>query len=179
MSKIIAKKAYLSHLPNGEVAVSFVTNDMYSANLLVNELENLDKIDVTAKAHKSSRSLRQNAFFWLIIEKISKEINGIATHSNKMLVYKELLIEAQTKYEYVLILPEAVKMLESQFRAVIPTNQTREVNGKELMMYQVFIGSSKMNTKEMTQLIDVALNYASDIGIVDSEIESMRVELYE
>ena len=36
-----------------------------------------------------------------------------------------------------------------------------------------------MTAKEMNELLDVALKYANDVGVVDSEIESLRVELYD
>ena len=60
MSKLLSSKVYMSYLPDGKVAVSFIADDKYTANLFVRELEHLDKIEVNAKQHKSSRSLQQN-----------------------------------------------------------------------------------------------------------------------
>lgn len=176
MSKLTASNVYLSFMPDNKVAVSFIANDRYVANLFVKELEHLDKIELTAKAHKESRSIRQNSYLWAIIGKISDVINFEHTSDSTMKIYAELLVKANVKYEFVLVLETAKHILESQFRAVIDTGQRREINGKELVMYKVFIGSSKFDTKEMTELVDLALKYASEVGVVDSEIESLRLE---
>lgn len=176
MPKLLASKVYPAHLPDGQVAVCFVAKNAYHANLFIRELENHDLINVTAKAHKESRSLRQNNYLWRIISLISDKINGEHTRESTMKIYGELLTEAQVKYEFVLLLPEAEEMLLGKFRAVIDTGQRREVNGKELHMYKVFIGSSKFNTKEMNELIDLAIKQAYELGIQSSEIETMRVE---
>lgn len=185
MSKIVASKVYQSYLPDGQVAISFIATDRYAANLFVNELQHLDKIDVTAKKHKESRSIRQNSMLWGIISKISDVINGEHSNESMMKIYGDLLVKSNAKRELIAVLPSAINHLTTIFRAVIPTGQTiTSVNEKtskiaELVTVWVYYGSSKFDTKEMTDLIDTALNYASDIGIVDSEIESMRVELYE
>ena len=63
--------------------------------------------------------------------------------------------------------------LRKSFRAIREIG-TREVNGKELTMYQVFIGSSKYDTKEMTDLIETVIRKCDEFGIVDSEIEVIR-----
>ena len=176
MSKLVAEKVYQSYLPDGKVAVSFIAKDRYVANLFVKELEHLDLIDITAKKHKESRTLQQNKMLWAIISLISDKLNFEHTEESTMKIYSELLVSANIKYEFMLILPEAKHILEQSFRAVIDAGQSREVNGKELRMYKVFIGSSKFDTKEMTELIETALNYASKLGIVDSELESIKGE---
>ena len=45
-------------------------------------------------------------------------------------------------------------------------------------MYQYFIGSSKFNTKEMTELIESVLDKLAELGVYDSEIEVARSEYY-
>lgn len=176
MAKLIAIKVYMSHLPGGKVAVSFIAENSYNANLFVTELEKHDKLDVTAKGHKESRTLRQNSMLWRVITLISDKINFEHTNESTMKIYGELLVEAQVKYEFMLVLPEAQHILLENFRAVIDTGQRREVNGKELHMYKVFIGSSKFNTKEMGELIDLAIDRAYQVGIHSSELESIRME---
>ena len=47
---------------------------------------------------------------------------------------------------------------------------TFEHNGKTFNQYKVFYGSSKMNTKEMTKLIDTVMQMARELDIpVDEE----------
>lgn len=182
MSKLVAEKVYQSLLPDNKIGITFVATDRYAANLFVRELEHLDKIDVSAKGHKESRSLRQNKMLWAIIGKISEHLNYEKSEESTWKIYAELLVKAQVKRELVAVLPEAIDMLKTQFRAVIPTGQTIEAWNEKLQRNTilhtcwVYYGSSKFNTKEMTELIDIALMYASQLGIVDSEIESIRAE---
>ena len=89
--------------------------------------------------------------------------------------YCIMLEEANVKYDYMLALPEAEDMLRKTFRAIRKLDE-REVNGKKLNMYQYFIGSSKFNTKEMTELIEATLDKLAELGIYDSEIELARKE---
>ncbi len=86
-----------------------------------------------------------------------------------------MLEEANVSYDYLLALPEAEPMLKQTFRVIRKINE-REVNGKKLNMYQYFIGSSKFNTQEMTELIEATLDKLAELGIVDSEIELAREE---
>ena len=40
-----------------------------------------------------------------------------------------------------------------------------QINGKDRYIYKVYLGSSKMNTKEITELLDEAIKLASEVGI--------------
>ena len=84
-----------------------------------------------------------------------------------------MLEEANVAYDYLLALPEAEPMLRKSFRVVRKMGE-REVNGKTLNVYQYFIGSSKFNTQEMTELIEAVLDKLAELGAYDSEIELAR-----
>lgn len=86
-----------------------------------------------------------------------------------------MLEEANVAYDYLLALPSAEPMLRKTFRVIRKLDE-REVNGKTLNLYQYFIGSSKYNTQEMTELIEATLDKLAELGIVDSEIETARKE---
>lgn len=182
MSKIVATEIYLSPLPKGETAVSFIVEDRYIADMFVRELKHLDKIEVSAKAFSGSRSLRQNRFMWALIGKISEVMNGERSKESTTKIYVDLLKEAQAKRDLIAVLPEAIDTLKAQFRAVVPTGETiRTINKEtgreaELVSVWVYYGSSKFNIKEMTELLDITIAYAGQLGIHDSEIESMRAE---
>jgi len=175
MSKIIANSVFSYVNKDKKTVVCFETENSYNANLFVNELEKLDKIEVTAKQHKESRSIRQNKFLWAIIESISQQINGARLESDIIKIYTDILVEANVKAVYLGAIPEAKKILEGQFRHVyeMPNSMTTE-KGVKMVLFKCFIGSSKFDTKEMTELIEVALQYASKCGVQNSEIESMR-----
>ena len=86
-----------------------------------------------------------------------------------------MLEEANVSYDYLLALPEAESMLKKSFRVVRKVGE-RIVNGKTLNIYQYFIGSSKYDTKEMTELIESVLDKLAELGVYDSEIELARRE---
>jgi hypothetical protein len=41
----------------------------------------------------------------------------------------------------------------------------QEVNGKDCYVYKVYIGSSKMDTKEMTELLDITFQLCAELSI--------------
>ena len=88
-----------------------------------------------------------------------------------------MLEEANVSCDFMLALPEAELMLKKSFRVIRKVGE-REVNGKTLNMYQYFVGSSKFNTKEMTELIESVLDKLAELGVYDSEIEIARSEYY-
>ncbi len=108
---------------------------------------------------KSKRSIEQNKLLWELIGKIANK-----THNDDIDVYCSLLEKANAKYEYILTANDMEETLKKSFRGV-KFIRTQEINGKECYVYKVYIGSSKMNTQEMTNLIDVALNIAAEYGI--------------
>lgn len=177
--KITVKEPYVSYLPEG-VAISFKT-DYMSATQLINELKGSENIILSAKAQRPLRSLRQNAFLWGIIEKVSQEINGERTEDSLMKIYTDILQKANVRRELVAVLPESLNTLKKTFRAVIPTGQTirakNEKTGKnaDLITVWVYEGSSKFNTKEMSELLDIAIHYAITANV---EIDDLK-RLYE
>jgi ABC-type Zn uptake system ZnuABC Zn-binding protein ZnuA len=97
-------------------------------------------------------------------------------------IYGELLTQANVKRDLIAVLPQAVETLKSTFRAVVKTGQTiKSVNEKtgktaELVSVWVYHGSSKFNTKEMYDLINIAIMKCSELGIQDSELLSIKNE---
>ena len=54
--------------------------------------------------------------------------------------------------------------LQEQFRACEVVKEI-DLNGKLGVMVRVYLGGSKMNTKEFSQLIDTALDVASQLNL--------------
>ena len=79
-------------------------------------------------------------------------------------IYVMCLERANAKFDYIGALPEAEQALKENFRAVKYIKPI-DLNGKQGNMYKVFIGSSKMDTKEMNILIDTVLDVAQEVGI--------------
>ena len=116
------------------------------------------------KQPKSQRSLQQNKLLWKLVHNIAK-----ATQHDDMDVYCAILEKADALSDYVITAIEMEDALRKSFRGV-KFIRMQEVNGKECYVYKVYIGSSKMDTKEMTELLDITLQICGDLGIeVDYE----------
>ena len=79
-------------------------------------------------------------------------------------VYCGILEKADALSDYVITAIEMEDALRKSFRGV-KFIRKQEVNGKECYVYKVYIGSSKMDTKEMTELLDITLQICGELGI--------------
>ena len=133
---------------------------------IVQELFKLDmdkQYLVEIKEPKSKRSLEQNKLLWKLLHKIAKE-----TYQNDIDVYCAVLERADAKSDYVITAIDMEDALRKSFRGV-KFVRMQEVNGKECYVYKVFIGSSKMNTKEMNELLEIVFQICSELGIATME----------
>ena len=120
----------------------------------------MDKLFVVEiKEPKSKRSLEQNKMLWQLIHAIAKE-----THQDDMEVYCSLLERADALSDYIITAYDMEDELRKCFRGVRFVRK-QEVNGKDCNIYKVYIGSSKMNTKEMTELLDITLQLCGELNI--------------
>ena len=114
---------------------------------------------VEVKEPKSKRSLEQNRMLWQLIHSIAKK-----QHQDDMEVYCALLERADALSDYIITAYDMEDDLRKCFRGVRFIRK-QDVNGKECNIYKVYIGSSKMDTKEMTELLDITLQVCAELGI--------------
>ena len=111
------------------------------------------------KEPKSKRSLEQNKLLWKLIHRIAKE-----TYQDDMTVYCAVLERADALSDYVITAVDMEEALRKSFRGV-QFIRMQEVNGKECFVYKVYLGSSKMNTAEMNELIEITMQVCSEFNI--------------
>ncbi len=116
------------------------------------------------KEKKSSRSLQQNKMLWELIHKIAKRQG-----QDDMEVYCTLLERADALSDYIITATEMENALRRTFRGV-KFIRKQIVNDKECNIYKVYLGSSKMNTKEFTELLDITLQLCSELQIPTLEV---------
>ena len=120
----------------------------------------MDKVYICEiKEYKSKRSLEQNKLLWKLIHRIAKE-----TYQNDMDVYCTALERADALSDYVITATDMGDALRKTFRGVKFVRK-QEVNGKECFVWKVYLGSSKMNTAEMNELIEIAMQICGELGI--------------
>ena len=150
--------------------------DKSAARLAFDETKQTEKkLEIEVKPYRSQRSLEQNRLLWVLLGKMALAMSGRKNKVSSEECYCIMLEEANVSYDYLLALPEAESMLKKSFRVVRKVGE-RIVNGKTLNIYQYFIGSSKYDTKEMTELIESVLDKLAELGVYDSEIELARRE---
>ncbi len=169
-SKFIAKKINKFKSESGTIIQ--LEGD---GSLAYEELKKCEQIEVTLRPYKSKRSLEQNRMLWSLLGKIAERTQGTERKSDVMAIYALMLEETNVKHTYIMALEEAKPQLEQVFRAVVECGE-RDVNGKTLKVYRCYEGSSKYTTEEMTRLIDCCLDRCNELGIYDSEVESILKE---
>lgn len=124
----------------------------------------MDKLFVCElREPRDKRSLRQNRLLWALVHKIAK-----ATYQDDNEIYCSALERADALSDYVITAIEMEDTLRKQFRGV-KFIRMQEVNEKECYVYKVYIGSSKMNTKEMNELLEIVFQICSELGIATME----------
>jgi hypothetical protein len=172
--KLTANNIYINYLPDGKSAIGFTLDEPRLAKLAVEQYK--DKaFDLTISEIKSKRTQAQNRKLWQIIESISTKLYGDRTDENLNKVYCYLLKQTNIKRVLIATTKEALPLIEQQFRAILLTGQTiKTINTitnkeSELITLWAYSGSSSFNTKEMSELIDLATDYAYKVKALTIE----------
>lgn len=163
--KIIATYNDIVFDAEGNGIVSFKISNLHHKEM-VKELNKEDNYSIDINVVKSKRSIQQNKYLWALLSEIDKELNGGRSKGMDWDLYLVALTRCNAKYEYICCLKDAEKLLKEQFRAVQYIKPFDDDKG--LHIYKCFYGSSKMNTKEFTDLIDTVLDMAAEVGIETS-----------
>ena len=126
--------------------------------------------DVKINKHREKRSLNANAYLWKLVTEIGNILN-----KSKEEVYLQMLID-YGQSEMISILSEI--NVNGYFK-YYKLAGTSILNGKEVNHYKIYKGSSEYNTKEMSILLEGAVQEAKSLGIKtkeDYEIEKLIEE---
>lgn len=121
---------------------------------------------VTIEPKKKKRSLDQNSYFWALLGEICKKENGDLRDVEDL--YVNLLEMSGAKYAALIVKHEALEDLKKMVRHIKVIKQQTVKNELYDTIY-TFYGSSTFTTSEMSQLIDVTLKYAEEVGVADVE----------
>lgn len=138
---------------------------MKTAGKIKDIITDLQKLDMDKfyiceiKEPKSKRSLEQNKLLWKLIHRIAKE-----TYQDDDDVYCAVLERADALSDYVITATDMAEDLRKCFRGV-KFVRMQEVNGKDCYIFKVYLGSSKMNTSEMNELLEITMQVCAELGI--------------
>lgn len=166
--KFKAKFDRLSFTAN-EAIISFTTADKWIAGQVAETMAKTAQgedmpLTVEVRPYKSKRSIEQNRLMWKMLDLLSEKVHRRKDSDLVWQTYIIMLERFGAKYEYLMALPEAEKMLKEQFRASVKIEE-REYNGKTMNIYKCYYGSSKFNTKEMTEFINSIQEELRELGV--------------
>lgn len=124
--------------------------------------------------HKEKRSLNANALLWKCLGEMATSLR-----TDKWDVYLEMLKRYGT-FTYICVKPKAVEAVKRQWREVEEIGHI-DINGQDSVQMLCYYGSSTMNTKEFSTLLDGVISEMKEMGLdtpeqkdLDRAIENWR-----
>ena len=148
---------------DGNLELTLEINNLYHQEQ-IKELKKDVDYRIEIEEVKSTRSIYQNNLMWKIIHDIAIARGGDRASEDDWNIYLEALERTGAKFEYIAVLPQAEDILKKQFRAIKLMNSF-EHKGKTFNQYKVYYGSSKLNTKEMSLLLEMVKDIAVESGV--------------
>ena len=125
--------------------------------------------------HKEKRSLSANGLLWACLGELAS-----ALHSDKWTVYLQMLKRYGT-YTYICVKPYAVDAIKKQWRECEEIGKIN-IGGQESVQMLCYFGSSTMNTKEFSALLDGVISEMKEMGLdtpADRDLERALKKLEE
>lgn len=128
---------------------------------LFDELHETD-VDVTVKKHREKRSLDANAYFWVLVDQLTEK-----TRIPKTDIYRRYIREIGGNHEMVCVIDSAVEKLRNGWEHnglgwQTDTMPSRIPGCTNVILYY---GSSTYNTRQMSHLIDMAVQDCQEQNI--------------
>jgi hypothetical protein len=108
--------------------------------------------------HKEKRSLSANGLLWSCLGEIAS-----ALRTDKWDVYLQMLKRYGT-YTYICVKPNKVDAVKAQWRECEELGHV-SINGQDSVQMLCYFGSSTMNTKEFSVLLDGVISEMKEMGI--------------
>lgn len=137
--------------------INYILTEIQKAALSTDKIFTCD-----IKEKREKRSLDANSYAWVLMDKIAKEIK-----SSKEEVYLRML-EKYGVFVYISVSEIAINSLRKTFRIVYPRGTVVEdMDGITCVLRrcECYVGSSKYDTKEMSDFIDGIVSEAQELGI--------------
>lgn len=159
------------------ISTNFVTKK-FELTVAVNEagrltngyekLKGVELLDIRIKKHRRRRSLDANAYFHVLVDKLADRLQISKPRCKNLMIGRYgqpfYIDESETAEAVIKTNIPVSQMMENETVHCMPCGQKTE-DGKELVYYKIFRGSSTYNTKEMSVLIDGTVDECKDQGI--------------
>ncbi len=159
------------------ISTNFLTKK-FEVTVSVNESENLtsgydnlkdaELLDIKIAKHRNRRSLDANAYFHVLVNKLADKMRISKPRCKNIMIGRYgqpfYIDEGETAEAVIKTNIPTSQMLENEFVHCMPCGHKVE-DGKELVFYKIFRGSSTYDTREMSILIDGTVSECKDLGI--------------
>lgn len=168
--KLKATKFELKQTFDGdmELTLHISKESIYSVRQMRQEEELKGELTVDIKKYVKHRTINQNDFLWSIETKLAnyynKSVNEI--HRTNLIAYGVPFGQATMKYE------KAEEFCKTNY-ARIEKEKTQD--GIRIALFTLFKGSSEMNTKEFSKLVNAILEECQSCGIeIEQDKENFK-----
>ena len=109
--------------------------------------------------HKEKRSLSANGLLWSCLGEIAT-----ALRADKWDIYLQML-KRYGKYTYICVKPNVVDAVKVQWRECEEIGHIN-INGQDSVQMLCYFGSSTMNSKEFSVLLDGVISEMKELGLL-------------
>lgn len=131
--------------------------------------------------HKEKRTLTQNSYYWVLLEKVAGALKMSKPELHNRLLRDYSVLLRVCGEAVAVFLPDTENAEEEALRAtayhVRPTSVVMEGRKGTLRQYVMLKGSHELDTKEMSVLLDGLIQEAKQLGIetmTPAELERLR-----
>jgi hypothetical protein len=151
---------------SGETVISFTLNEK-AALSEVDKIKGCEKLAIKAVKYRERRSLDANALLWKCIGDIAS-----ALRADKWDIYLQML-KRYGQYTYICVKPQMVDAVKAQWRETEVVGEV-DINGKKAIQMLVYFGSSTLDTREFSVLLDGVISEMKEMGLQPPLSEDMR-----
>ena len=150
---------------SGETIISFSINEK-TALQEVDKLKD-KKLSIKAVQYREKRSIDANNLLWACLGEIAT-----ALRADKWDIYLQML-KRYGKYTYICVKPNVVDAMKAQWRECEVIGEM-EINGQKAVQLLCYFGSSLLNTKEFSVLLDGVISEMCEMGLTPPASGDMK-----
>ena len=162
------------NLATGKYHITFEINERQAIMQGLDKIKGEEKLSIKAVKFRQKRSLDANGLLWLCMGRIASELK-----TDVWEVYLQML-KRYGKFTYIVVKENAVDAVKSQWRETEIVGDIT-VNGQKAVQMICYFGSSHLNSKEFSVLLEGVLSEMREMGLETPMSEDIRaaMERYE
>lgn len=124
----------------------------------IDKLSECERLSIKVTKHREKRSLNANGLLWKCIGDIAD-----ALRTDKWQVYLTML-KRYGKFTYIVVKEKAVDAVKAQWRECEVIGEIT-VNGQKAVQMLCYFGSSTLDSKEFSALLDGVISEMKEMGL--------------